>query len=342
MDLIKEREKRTIRRKIAKSKFDNMITLSAEASDGIRLLDEGTVVTAEGNVWFYITKGALGRYLDALDDDFEGYIKYGHNEFANAPILLGSFKKSDFSLVDIGDGRKSLYVKPTFFDTYLLRDIQKMPFDVGVSVEMNCFRDDDASEQLGFDVFSDLFISGFAVVGDAGNVNSSGIRLGGSTLDLKEITQALEEQATIDLSALKDALKEVPATEEKVEESVETELAAEETVVEETAEEQEEQIEASVEEEQVEEETSMDDVLAQVTELTAKVDALEKENADLKGQIETLSAEKEDVSAQLSAKQGEINDFLKAFSGLKLNVSDPEEEKPETKKMSIAMDGIGE
>lgn len=339
MDLIKEREKRTIRRKIAKSKFDSMITLSSNEDNGIRLLDEGTVVTAEGNIWFYIEKGALERYLNTLDDDFEGYIKYGHSDFANAPILLGSFKKSDFSLVDIGDGRKSLHVKPTFFDTYLLRDIQKMPFDVGVSVEMNAFPDEEASERLGFDVFSDLFISGFAVVGDAGNVNSSGIRLGGSKLDLKEITQALEAQSEIDLSALKDALKDVPATEEKVE----TEVEAEEVEMNvETAEEQEEQIEASVEEEKVEEETSMDDVLAQVTELTAKVESLEKENADLKGQIEKLSAEKEDVSAQLSAKQGEINDFLKAFSGLKLNVSDPEEEKPETKKMSIAMDGIGE
>ena len=339
MDLIKEREKRTIRRKIAKSKFDSMITLSADADQGIRLLDEGTVVTAEGNVWFYIEKGALDRYLTNLDDDFEGYIKYGHTEFANAPILLGSFKKSDFSLVDIGDGRKSLYVRPTFFDTYTLRDIQKMPFDVGVSVEMNCFRNDEASEKLGFDVYSDLFISGFAVVGDAGNVNSSGIRLGGSKLDLKEITQALEAQSEIDLSALKDALKDVPATEEKVETEVETEEVEMEV---ETTEEQEEQVEASVEEEETEEETSMDDVLAQITELTAKVDALEKENADLKGQIETLSAEKNDVSEQLSAKQGEINDFLKAFSGLKLNVSDPQEEKPETKKMSIAMDGIGE
>lgn len=334
MDLIKEREKRTIRRKIAKSKFDNMITLSADGDEGIRLLDEGTVVTAEGNVWFYIEKGALDRYLGNLDDDFEGYIKYGHTDFANAPILLGSFKKSDFSLVDIGDGRKSLYVRPTFFDTYLLRDIQKMPFDVGVSVEMNGYPDEEATERLGFDVFSDLFISGFAVVGDAGNVNSSGIRLGGSKLDLKEITQALEAQSEIDLSALKDALKDVPATEEKVETEVETEEIEMEV---ETTEEQEEQVEASVEEE-----TSMNDVLAQVTELTARVESLEKENADLKGQIELLTAEKDDVSEQLSAKQGEINDFLKAFSGLKLRVSDPEEEKPETKKMSIAMDGIGE
>ena len=338
MDLIREREKRTLRRKIAKSKLDNMITLSAEGDNGIRLLDEGSVVTAEGNVWFYIKKGAIDKYLNALDEDFEGYIKYGHTDFPNAPILLGSYTKSDLTSVDIGDGRKSLYVKPHFFDTYLLKDIKAMPFDVGVSVEMNCLLDEEATEAMGFDVYSDLFISGFAVVGEAGNVNSSGIRLnGGSKLDLKEITQALENQTEIDLSALKDALKDVPATEEKAEAEVETEEVEMEVEV---TEEQEETVEASVEEET--EETSMDDVLAKVTELTVKVENLEAQNADLKDQIEKLSAEKEDVSAQLSAKQGEINDFLKAFNGLKLNVSDPQEEKPETKKMSIAMDGIGE
>ena len=341
MDLIKEREKRTLRRKIAKSKFDNMITLSAEADNGIRLLDEGTVVTAEGDVWFYIEKGALERYMNTLDDDFEGYIKYGHVDFANAPILLGSFKKSDFTLVDIGDGRKSLYVKPTFFDTYTLKDIQAMPFDIGVSVEMNVAKDEEATEKLGFDVVSDLFISGFAVVGDAGNVNSSGVKLGGSKLDLKAITKALEEQSELDLAALQDALGE-EAEEVETEETAEaTEEVAEES--EEATEEVEEATEEVAEEAEAEEEAepSMDEVLASVTELTNKVEALEKENEELKGQIEKLTAEKEDVSMKLSAKEGEISDFLKAFSGLKLNVSDPEE-KPESKQMSIAMDGIGE
>lgn len=331
MDLIKEREKRTIRRKIAKSKFDNMITLSASEDNGFRLLDEGTVVTAEGDVWFYIEKGALERYLDALDDDFEGYIKYGHSDFANAPILLGSYKKSDLTLVDIGDGRKSLYVKPTFYDTYMLKDLKAMPFDLGVSVEMSCVRDEDATEKLGFDVYSDLFISGFAVVGDAGNVNSSGIRLGGSKLDLKEITKALEEQSEIDLAALQDALgeEEVSDTEEATEE-VEAET---------------EEVEAEAEtEEEAEEETAeptMEEVLANVTELTAQLEELKKENESLKNQIETLTSEKDEVSRKLSAKEGEISDFLNAFKGLKLNVSDPVE-KPETKNMSIAMDGIGE
>ena len=277
--------------------------------------------------------------MSALDDDFEGYIKYGHVDFANAPILLGSFKKSDFTLVDIGDGRKSLYVRPTFFDTYTLKDIQAMPFDVGVSVEMNVSRDEESSEKLGFDVISDLFISGFAVVGDAGNVNSSGIKLGGSKLDLKAITKALEEQSELDLAALADALGEEEVETEETAEA--TEEVAEES--EEATEEVEETEEVAEEEEESEEkaEPSMEEVLASVTELTNKVEALEKENEELKGQIDVLKAEKEDVSMKLSAKEEEVGNFLKAFSGLKLNVSDPEE-KPESKHMSIAMDGIGE
>ena len=315
-----------------------MITLSAGEDNGIRLLDEGTVVTAEGNIWFYIEKGALQRYLDTLDDEFVGSINFGHTDFASDPILLGQWSKSDLTLVDIGDGRKSLYVKPHFFDTYRLKDIQAMPFDVGVSVEMNVGLDEEATEAYGFDVVSDLFIFAFAVVGDAGNVNSSGIRLnGGSKLELKELTQALETQSEIDLAALREAIK-VSSDEEET-----TELAVEEEEIEASVEEDsEEEVEEVVEEVVEEESASMEDVLTQVKELTEKVDALEKENVELKGQIETLTADKAEVSEKLSAKEEEISGFLKAFSGLTLNVSDPEEEKPETKKMSIAMDGIGE
>lgn len=327
MELIKEREKRTIRRKIAKSKFDNMITLSADADNGIRLLDEGTVVTAEGNVWFYIEKGALERYLATLDEDFIGHINYGHSEFATDPIILGQFSKSDFTLVDIGDGRKSLYVKPHFFDTYRLKDIQAMPFDVGVSVEMTVGLDQEATDTYGFDVVSDLFIYAFAVVGDAGNVNSSGIRLGGSKLNLAEITKALETQSEIDLAALQDAIKDAPVIETEEEEAEVVEMEAETT--------------PEVENEE-EEAPSMETVLANVTELTERVEKLESENEELKGQVETITAERDALNEKLSAKENEIESFLNAFKGLKLNVSDPEKEKPETKKMSIAMDGIGE
>lgn len=333
MDLIKQRDKRTKSRKIAKSKLDNLITLSTNNDDGIRLLDEGAVMAGDDSVWFYIEKGSLEKYMNALSDDFVGYIKYGHTDFANLPLLLGEYKKSDLSLRDVGDGRKALYVKPTWFDTYLLKDIKAMPYDVGVSVEMTVGRDEEATEKLGFDVYDDLFITGFAVVGEAGNVNSSDVRLSGGekvALDFKSINDALENQSQLDLAALKDALDKIEdkTVEAKVEEAVE-----------ETAEEEAEESAEDVVEASVEEESSTDEVLAKVEELTAKVEELAEENKTLSEKIETLEADKSALTEKLSAKEAEEKKFVEKFKALTINVSDP---KPETEKKSIVMDGIGE
>lgn len=341
MELIKQREKRTIRRKIAKNKFDNIINLSAEDNKGIRLLDEGTVVSGDESILFYIKKGTLEKYLSVLDDDFVGHINYGHSDFATDPILLGQFTKSDFSLEDIGDGRKALYVSPHFFDTYRLRDIQSMPFDIGVSVEMNVSHNQEDSENYGFPVVDELFIYAFAVVGDAGNVNSSGIRLGGSKLNLKSLTEALEKQTSIDLSALQAALGEEATEEEsKIELDVETEDTEE--VEAEEAEAEEVETEEEAEETGTEEvELTTSDVIKKVEELSARISSLEEENKTLSEKVESLETEKEQLSTQLSAKEDEEKAFLKAFKGLKLNVADPEPKQNNNKK-SFYMDGIGE
>lgn len=338
MDLIKQREKRTTRRKIAKAKFDNMITLSAKANKGIRILDEGAVMADENTVWFWIEKGALQRYLDNISDDFVGYIKCSHNDFANYPILLGSYSKSDMYLEDIGNDRKALYVKPHFFDTYLLKDIQAMPYSVGVSVEMNCFLDEEATREMGFEVYHDLFIMGFAVVGEAGNVNSSGVRLsGGNDVDLKSINEALEKQSTIDLSALSEVLKKF---EDKEEEKID--LAVEES--DETPEEEPEEVEETPEEESEEVEASINDVLEKVKDLTAKVDALTEENKKLSSQIETLEADKATIAEELSAKKEEEKKFLETFKNLTISTADSkiEEREPEVEDLSVIPDVIGE
>lgn len=336
MDLIKQRDKRTIRRKIAKSKFDNMITLSADAPKGIRLLDEGAVVNSEGGMWFYVEKGALQRYLDSLDDDFVGYIKPFHIDFENFGLLLGEYKKSDMTLVDIGEGRKSLHVNPTWYKTHLLEDLKAMPYDLSVSVEMDCWADEEATESFEFPVYKDLFVHGFAVVGDGGNVNSNGVRLnsGGEkvALDFKSINEALENQSQLDLSALQEALNKMEATEAKVEEEETAEEPVEASVEEEEGEETVETVEADAE-------PSTDDVLAKVEELTAKVEELTEENKTLSEKIETLEADKTALTEKLSAKAEEEKKFVEKFKALTVHVSDP---KPETKSESIVMDGIGE
>lgn len=311
-----------------------MITLSSDAPKGIRLLDEGAVVNSEGGMWFYVEKGALQRYLDSLDDDFVGYIKPFHIDFENFGLLLGEYKKSDMTLVDIGEGRKSLYVNPTWYKTHLLEDLKAMPYDLSASVEMDCWADEEATESFEFPVYKDLFVHGFAVVGDGGNVNSNGVRLnsGGEkvALDFKSINDALENQSQLDLAALKDALNKIEdkTVEAKVEEAVE------ETVEEEAEESAEDVVEASVEEE-----SSTDEVLAKVEELTAKVEELAEENKALSEKIETLEADKSALTEKLSAKEAEEKKFVEKFKALTINVSDP---KPETEKKSIVMDGIGE
>ena len=334
MDLIKQREKRTIRRKTGKIKFDNMITLSAKQNKGIRLLDEGAVMADENTVWFWIEKGALERFLDNLSDDFVGYIKLGHHDFANNPILLGEYSKSDLYLDDIGNDRKALYVKPHFYDTYLLKDLQKMPFTVGVSVEMNCFLDEEATREMDFDVYSDLMIMGFAVVGEAGNVNSSGVRLSGGNmaLDLKAINEALENQSKIDLSALSEVLKNFEDEEEK-------DLTVNEPEPEDTAEGEEEGEEPDDEPE----EGTADEVLAKVEELTAKVEELTEANKTLAEKVEALESEKATIAEKLSAKEEEEKKFLAKFKNLTISMADPkpEKEEPEVKELS-AMDVIGE
>lgn len=314
-----------------------MINLSAGADKGIRLLDEGAVVTSEGGIWFYIEKGALQRYLDSLDDDFVGYIKPFHIEFENFGLLLGEYKKSDMTLVDIGDGRKSLYVKPTWYKTNLLQDLKAMPYELSASVEMECWCDDKATESLKIPVYRDLFIYGFAVVGDGGNVNSNGVRLSGGNmaLDLKAINEALETQSTIDLSALSEVLKKF---EDKTEEEVE--LSAEES--EEPAEEADEADEAEeAKEEQVD--ASINDVLEKVKDLTAKVEELTEENKNLASQIESLEADKTTLTEELSAKKEEERKFLERFKNLSVGTSDAKETKEEPEVVEMSMpDVIGE
>ena len=48
MNIIDEREKRTIYRKLKKKEFDEILTLSVDSGIKVRLLDEGTVVDAYG------------------------------------------------------------------------------------------------------------------------------------------------------------------------------------------------------------------------------------------------------------------------------------------------------
>lgn len=347
-NLIDARNARTIHRKLKKKEYDDIITLSASSS-GERLLDEGMVVDANGYPLFYITKGTLEKYLDALPDDYVGTINLGHMDFATFPILLGEFRKSDFHLVDIGDGRKGLDVDIHLdSENFIVKELRRASYDLGISAEFRYHVNEALSEEYGLEILDEIFIENFAIVGEAGNVNSSGIKLGGNKVTIQELSAAIDNSGNknLDLKSLTDALdklsveepKEEPAAEPAAELSEEPkeeqkELAEEpaeekKDLAEEPAEEQKE-----LSEEQKESEEEKIDLSAILTELKETVNGL-------KAEIETLKAERDEAKEKLSVKEKEEKDFIEKFKALSV-ISTKETPKPIEKK-PVYTDGIGE
>ena len=341
MNIIDERNIRTINRKIKKKEYDEMITLSVpETGQTVRLLDEGMVVDSAGNPWFYIMKGTLQKYLDALPDDYEGSINLGHMQFATFPLILGKWNKKDLSLVDIGDGRMGLDVNLRLDDeSFLVKELKRMPYDLGVSAEFSYHRNERLTEQYNLEILDEIFIGDFAIVGEAGNVNSSNITLkGDTTVDLTKVLENLNEQkpdSLSDLNSILDkALSTEEATEEVTEETVEEEVeAAEETVeeAEETVEAAEETVEEEVEEEA--EEESSDNGLSAVLAIMH----------DLRVENERLRAENEKLQASLSAAKKAEKDFVEKFKNLSVSIREEKEPEKPAEKHHIGMtNGIGE
>ena len=162
MNVIDERDKRTAMRKKAKAEFDKLITLGVQPADlqRVRLLDEGSVVYSGGELWFYIMKGTLEKYLNNLPADYEGSINLGHQHLAEAPwTICGKWSKKDLHLVDIGNGRKGLDVDVRVdYQHPLIQAIARNGIDVGVSVEMNTHSNEEESLKYGVVMIDDLFI----------------------------------------------------------------------------------------------------------------------------------------------------------------------------------------
>lgn len=348
MNIIDKRDVRTARRKIAKKEYDNIIKLSANtdnmkklsADDGTyRLLDEGAVVYANGDIDFYIQKGTLAKYMEALPDDYEGTINLGHMPFASFPIILGTWTKNDLTLVDIGDGRQGIDVKLRLDDDVsIVRDLRRMPYTVGLSAEFGYSINEEASREIGLEIIDELFITDFAIVGEAGNVGSSDVRLNvkGDAMKISDLAKKLdaEKGKTASLSDLSKLLDSAIETEEKELEVEEAEETVEETV-EETAEETEEETveeEESAEETADEAEESADEpTFDQVSEM---INLVVERNKELEQRVAELEA-------KLSAKEKEEKDFIEKFHTLSVSLSTERKEHktPETK--SAYTDGIG-
>lgn len=356
MQIIDDREARTIYRKLMKRNFDAKIKLALGKPTGqtVRLLDEGMVVDANGYPWFYIQKGTLKAYLDSLADGYEGSINIGHQSFATFPFLVGSWTKEDLHLVDIGDGRCGLDVDLRLDpDNMFVKMLHDAPYDVGVSAEFTYSVNYEASEELGIEVYDSIFIKDFAIVGDAGNVNSSGIKLegGGKPMkNIKELSNLIDKELAkkkVDLKALAEALEdekeekldadasedtsesEAEATESNSEEEVEESSAEDEKTAEEGSEGEDE----DSDEEDSKEELSLQTILDAVNKLTAEVETLKASN-------DTLAEENKTLTGKLNAKEAEEEEFAKKFKTLSVRLSD----KPSKKHVESVgfTDGIGE
>ena len=187
MKLIKDRDRRTVYRKLRKEEFDEKLSLSTgERKYRHRLLDEGMIITGDGNPDFYIAKGTIQAYYDNLPEDLVGTVTLGHLPFENFPIVLGTWTKDDLEIVDLGNGRKGLDVEFSLnTDLNIVQDLLKMPYDLGLSAEVYLKYDSGYTElvtkQLGtyVPVAVTAYIENFSIVGDVGNVNSSGLDLKG-------------------------------------------------------------------------------------------------------------------------------------------------------------------
>lgn len=405
-DLIEKRDERTRKRKRMKRKMDSIIGLSfhdkekkvmsltvepQKLSDSrARLIDEGYIDNG-----FVIKKGALEKYLNGqnqyvrgwefdgeewsqtevlnLNSDFVGTVNLGHMDFAQMPFILGEWTKDDLTLVDIENDRKALDVTLHLDeDSVFIKELKRQSHDIGISAEFWVHQNEEdtenLSETLGYylPVFDEIYIFAYGLVGECGNVNSSGLELKGEPMeDVKDII--LEEPKDEEMELGVEEV-ELPTTEEDkvIEETAEEAVAetednepAEEEVVDEETEEAEEESEESeeVEVEEVEEDGDEDeddeaeetdeeelsivtDLREQIQTLTNKIAELEEANAKLKKTNRKLSSKYQN---ELDKKAK----FKEELKGLSVELLPDEDKKPKEEKVTVDRnyyhgDGIGE
>lgn len=334
-NILEERDKDVVRRQRLKKRLDNIINLSADATDA-RLLDEGVVVDGSDNIRFIIKKGAIKKYMNGensylpnIDDNYKGFINLGHQDFyANPVSLIGEWTKSDLTLVDIGNERYGLDVNVHLWDWHpTVELLHKLPYTVGVSAELVGHINWEDTDELGYLVYDEICITDFAVVGNGANANSNGLMLKGEPMDkdlkkLQETLARMEEK----LEAQENEPVDEP-TDEPVDEP--TDEPTDEPVDEPVDEPAEE--EPTEDEPTVGESEALAEIIAKVEALTEKMENLEKENEALK--------------SSLSEKEQGIKEFTDKFQKLSVKLNPALVEKPkvevEASRYGDSNDGIG-
>ena len=402
-DLIEKRDERTRKRKRMKRKMDSIIGLSFHDKDKkvmsltvepqklsdskARLIDEGYIDNG-----FVIKKGTLEKFLHGenqyvrgwefdgeeweqtdvlnLTSDFVGTVNLGHMDFSVMPFVLGEWTKDDLTLVDIENDRKALDVNLHLDEeSVFIKELKRQSHDIGISAEFwfheNVEDTRNLSETLGYylPVFDEIYIFAYGLVGECGNVNSSGLELKGEPMeDVKDeiILTDPNNEEELGVEEVEIPTEEAPSeevVEETTEEAEDNEPAEEEEVVEEeVAEEESESEEVEVEEvEEEEDEEDADDeaveddeeelsiiteLKEQIQTLTNKVTELAEANAKLKKSHRKLQNKYQN---ELDKKQ-KFKDELK---GLSVELLPDEEKKPKEESMKVldknyVKDGIGE
>lgn len=344
------------RRKKGKAFYDNAITLSSvdkenhyvsvNLSSGYvenkptRLIDEGAITYEGGDdIRLYIKKGAVQAFYDSLSSDYVGYINLAHIDITSLPLNLGTWTKDDLTVVDIGDGRKGLDVNVKLNrELHIVQDLLKQEIPLSISAELRGTLDFESSFKFNAPFYNEIEIAGFSVVANPANVNSTGENLnskGDSEMNLWE--------KILKLSSENKEEKKNEALENKEEEKEEKEPSKEEKTPESKTEGTENKEEAKKGEETLETvEMSKDDMekinkfMDAFEALSAKVEALETENAELKQKLESSKKEK----TEFEKKAESTLDRLSSLISGQANEKEKKEEKlASTSKVSGDMWG---
>ena len=337
------------RRKKGKAFYDNAITLSSvdkenhyvsvNLSSGYvenkptRLIDEGAITYEGGDdIRLYIKKGAVQAFYDSLSSDYVGYINLAHIDIASLPLNLGTWTKDDLTVVDIGDGRKGLDVNVKLNrELHIVQDLLKQEIPLSISAELRGTLDLESSFKFNAPFYNEIEIAGFSVVANPANVNSTGENLnskGDSEMNLGE--------KILKLSSENKEEKKNEALENKEEEKEEKEPESkeEETENEEEAKQGEETLETV--------EMSKDDMekinkfMDAFEALSAKVEALETENAELKQKLESSKKEKTEFEKKAESTLDRLSSLI---SGQANDKEKKEEKLASTSKVSGDMWG---
>lgn len=346
------------RRKKGKAFYDNAITLSSvdkenhyvsvNLSSGYvenkptRLIDEGAITYEGGDdIRLYIKKGAVQAFYDSLSSDYVGYINLAHIDITSLPLNLGTWTKDDLTVVDIGDGRKGLDVNVKLNrELHIVQDLLKQEMPLSISAELRGTLDYESSFKFNAPFYNEIEISGFSVVANPANVNSTGENLNSNSKGDSEMN--LWEKI-LKLSSENKEENKNEALENKEEEKEEKEPSKEEKTPESKAEETENKEEAKKGEETLETvEMSKDDMekinkfMDAFEALSAKVEALEQENDELKEKLKNSKKEKTEFEKKAESTLDRLSSLI---SGQANDKEKKEEKLASTSKVSGDMWG---